>query len=118
LNLGEFRSATEKVILEDLYGSVFKKCHPSGNLKFNYLGISQSLKLHILIGKILSISLKLNFTPNTLGCFGLYSTGLANIMSSASFSEIRTSHLLAGIYPYYRRLQQNPKRKRLRRSPA
>jgi len=47
------------------------KNHPSGNLKFNYLGIFQSLKLRILKGKILSITLKQNFTPNTLGCYGL-----------------------------------------------
>jgi len=55
-------------ILEDLFCSVLsllKKYHPSGNLNFNYLGISQSLKLRILMGKILSISLQLNFTPNT-----------------------------------------------------
>jgi len=51
--------------------SQFKKYHPSGNRKFNYLGIFQSLKLRILMGKILLISLKLNFTPNTLGCYGL-----------------------------------------------
>jgi len=48
-----------------------KKYYLSENLKFNYLGIFQSLKLRILMGKILSISLKLNFTPNTLGCYGL-----------------------------------------------
>jgi len=64
----------EKNILEDLFSSVlstFKKYHPSGNLKFNNLGIFQSLKLRNLMGKILRISLKLNFTPNTLGCYGL-----------------------------------------------
>jgi len=47
-------SATEKNILEDLFRSVlseFKKYHPSGSLKFNYLGIFQSLKLRILMGK-------------------------------------------------------------------
>jgi len=49
----------------------FKKYHPSGNLKFNYLGILQSLKVRIPIEKILGISLKLNVTPNTLGCYGL-----------------------------------------------
>jgi len=68
------RSATEKFILEDLFSLVmsqFKKYRPPGNLKFNYLGIFQSLKLRILMGKFLSISLKLNFTPNTLGCYGL-----------------------------------------------
>jgi len=46
------------------------KISPSGDLKFNYLGIFQSLKLLILMEKILSISRKLNFTPNTLGCYG------------------------------------------------
>jgi len=41
------RSETEKNILEDLFSSVlskYKKYHPSGNLKFNNLGIFQSLK--------------------------------------------------------------------------
>jgi len=35
----------KKNILEDLFSSVlsqFRKYHPSGNLKFNYLGIFQS----------------------------------------------------------------------------
>jgi len=44
---------TEAFIVEpDLSSSVlsqFKKYHPSGNLKFNDLGISQSLKLRILV---------------------------------------------------------------------
>jgi len=48
--------------------SQFKKYHPSGNLKFNKLGLSQSSKLRILMKKILPISPKLNFTPNTSGC--------------------------------------------------
>jgi len=48
-----------------------KKYHPSGNLKFNNLGIFPSLKLRNLMGKILPISLQLNFTPNALGCHGL-----------------------------------------------
>jgi len=64
----------KKNILEDLFNSVssqFKKYHPSGNLKFNYFGIFQSSKLRILMGKIISISPKLNFTPNTLGSYGL-----------------------------------------------
>jgi len=51
--------------------SQFKKYHPSGNLKFYNLGVSKSLKLRILVKKILPISLKLNFTPNTLGCKAL-----------------------------------------------
>ena len=42
------------------------RIHPSGNLKFNNLSIFQSLKLRNFMGKILRISLKLNFTPNTL----------------------------------------------------
>jgi len=60
----------KKNILEDLLSSVlsqFKKYHPSGNLEFHYLDIFQSLNLHILMEKILSISLKLNFTSNTFG---------------------------------------------------
>jgi len=64
------RSETEKFIVEDLYSSAllqFKKYHPSGNLKFNNLGISQSLKLRILAEIILPIYLKLNFTTNTSG---------------------------------------------------
>jgi len=64
----------KKNILEDLLSLVlsqFRKYHPSGNLKFIYLDIFQSLKLHILVEKILSFSLKLNFTPNTLGGYGL-----------------------------------------------
>jgi len=51
--------------------SQFKKYHPSGNLKFNNLSTSQSLKFRILMEKILPISLKLNSTPNPLGCYGL-----------------------------------------------
>jgi len=63
------RSETEKNILQDLFSSVlsqFKKYHPSGNIKFNYLGIFQSFKSRILMEKFLLISLKLNFTPNTV----------------------------------------------------
>jgi len=50
------RSETDKNILQDLSSSVLSHCekyHPSGNLKFNYLGIFQSLKLHILLEKFL-----------------------------------------------------------------
>jgi len=64
----------KKNILKNLFSSVLsqlKKCHPSGNLKFNILGIFQSLKFRILMGKILLISLNRNFTPNTSGCYGL-----------------------------------------------
>jgi len=65
---------TETFILEDLFSSVlsqFKKYHPSENLKFNNLGIFQNLKLRISVETILPISLNLNFTPNSLGCYGL-----------------------------------------------
>jgi len=47
--------------------SQFKKYQPSGILKFNNLGIFQSLKLRILAEKILPISFGLNFTLDTLG---------------------------------------------------
>jgi len=63
----------KKNSLEDLFGLChnLKKYHASGNLNFNNPGIFQSLKSRILWKKILPISLKLNFTPNTLTCFGL-----------------------------------------------
>jgi len=51
----------KKNILEDLFSSLLsqlKNYHPSGSPKFNNLGVFQSLKLHILMEKILSISLK------------------------------------------------------------
>jgi len=44
----------KKNILEDLFSSVssqFKKYHPSGNLKFHFLGIFQRLKLRNLMVK-------------------------------------------------------------------
>jgi len=68
------RSETGKNILEELFSSVilqFNKYHPSGNLTFNYVDIFQILKLFNLLGKIARVSLKLNFTQNTLGCHGL-----------------------------------------------
>jgi len=64
----------KKNILEDFsvqYCHNLKKYYPSGDLKFNNLGIFHILELRILEKKILPISLKLNFTPNTLGCHGL-----------------------------------------------
>jgi len=51
--------------------SQYKKYHPSRNLKINNWGIFQSLKLRTIVGQIPLISLKPNFTPNTLGHFGL-----------------------------------------------
>jgi len=64
----------KKNILKDILCSVllqFKKIHLSRNQKCINLGVIQILKFHILMGKILPISLKLIFTPNTLGCYGL-----------------------------------------------
>jgi len=64
----------KKNILDDVFSAVlsqFKKYHPSGILKLNYVGILQSLKLRNLMEKILRKSPKLNFTPNTLGCYEL-----------------------------------------------
>jgi len=61
-----------KNVLGDLFSLVlsqFKKCHYSEDIKFNNLGIFQSLKLRNSMGKNLQISLKLNFTQNTLGCY-------------------------------------------------
>jgi len=61
--------------LEGLFSSALSKLkkrnHPCGNLKYNDFGIFKSLKLRILMKKNLLISLKLNFNPNTLGCYGL-----------------------------------------------
>ena len=49
-----------------------KKYHPPpGNLELNDLGFFQNSKLRIIVEKVLPISLKLNFFPNTLGCYGL-----------------------------------------------
>jgi len=64
----------QKKKLENLFSSVlsqFKKYHPSGNLKFNNIGIFQSLKLRILMERNFPISLELNLTPNTLSGYGL-----------------------------------------------
>jgi len=64
--------ANRKSILEDLFSSVLlqlkKKKHPSGNTKLKNLGVFQSLKLRILMVKIVLISrLKLEYiSTNTL----------------------------------------------------
>jgi len=52
-----FRAGPLCSVLSDL-----KKYHPPWNLKFNNVGIFQSLKLRNLLGKILRISFKQNFT--------------------------------------------------------
>jgi len=64
------RLETEKKYFWGSFQFTIQKISPPGNLKFNYLGIFQSLKLRISMEIIHSISLKLNFTPNTLGCYG------------------------------------------------
>jgi len=69
--------------------SQFKKYRPSGNLKFNHFSIFQNLKLRILMENILPISLKLNFTPNTLGSYGLI------IGFAISLVEFFFTHLLS-----------------------
>jgi len=66
--------SNRKNILEDLFSSQlskFKKYRPSGKLKFNNFGHFPKLEIALFNGKILRISLKLNFIPNTLGCYGL-----------------------------------------------
>jgi len=69
------RSETEKKMFYKIFSNHYchhwKKYHPPGSLKFNYLGIPHCLKLRISKGKFLSIILNLNFTRNTLGCYRL-----------------------------------------------
>jgi len=61
-------------------------------MKFCNLSIFQGLKLRISMGKILSISLILNFTPGSLGCYGLktscYYVGLFGVMGGSKLSHI------------------------------
>jgi len=52
------------------YCHQFKKYNSSRNMKLSNLGISRSVKYYNLIGKIVLIPLKLNFTRNTSGCYG------------------------------------------------
>jgi len=51
--------------------SPFQKYHPPGNLKFNYSGIFQILKLRILKEKILSLSLKQKFHSKYFGLLSI-----------------------------------------------
>jgi len=67
-----------EINLRGFFSSVclpFKTYHPYRNVKFNNLGISRSLKLGNLMGKILRISLQLNFTADTLSSYGLIHVG-------------------------------------------
>ena len=69
------------------FSIVTKKYHPSENLKLNNLGILKGLKFRILKRKIPLISLKLNFTPKTLGCYGLKITKLRSFPALHSFPK-------------------------------
>jgi len=75
--------------LLDLFSSVLPKFFfnitPSRNLKFNNLGIFGSLKLRNLMGKILRISLKLNFFSNTLVCYGLRKNVIIILLRPSQF---------------------------------
>ena len=95
-------------ISEDLLSSAmsqFEKYYPSENLKFNNLGIFQSLKFRIWMEKIVLISLKLNSTPITLGCcqvtcftFNLW-LNLKHIRRSARLKFSSNETLLLHIRP-------------------
>jgi len=64
----------KKNILEDLFSSVlpqFKKISPLWKPDIPLFRHFSKLKISYLIWKIHSISFKLNFTPNTLGRYGL-----------------------------------------------
>jgi len=63
------------------------KFHPSGNLKFNYLGVVQSLNLRILMKKLFLVSLELSFTPKTLGCYGMMEKNPSNIAQAKVHSK-------------------------------
>jgi len=66
----------KKNILEDLFSSVlsqFKKYPSSGNLKFNYLGNFQSLKLRILMKKSFHFSYA-EFRSKYFGLLWVYLT--------------------------------------------
>jgi len=67
----QFVIATMRECGPTLMSPQFKKYYPSEKLKFNNLDIFQSLKSRILMEISLSISLKLNFTPNTSGRYRL-----------------------------------------------
>jgi len=51
--------------------SKFKKSSPLWKPEIELFRHFPKLKIAYLMEKILSISLKLNCTPNTLGCYGL-----------------------------------------------
>ena len=79
-----YRPASEKKYLTRSFpfSITVKKYHSSGNLKFNFLGIFQSLKLRILMEEVPLISLKRNVTSNTLGVYGF------NILLLSVFTQL------------------------------
>jgi len=66
----------------------------AGRLGVKNFGISQSRKLLILMGKLLSIFNKVNVTPNTLGCYGLKNLrrklNVATVLRGSDFCFSRT----------------------------
>jgi len=100
------------------YYNIFKKIRPSGNLKFNYLGILKTKKLRILMGIILLIFLKLKFHSKYFGllwvnwnfilwppCYGkinydwkwvTFSWKPVKFVSKANFSALA---IMAGVIP-------------------
>jgi len=74
-----------------------QKYLPSGNLKFNNLGIFQGLKLRNVMGKIFRISLKLNFTPNTLGRYGFKKNPKRDFLKKNV--EILSEHVRGNTFP-------------------
>jgi len=86
----------QKFILVDLFSwviSQFKKYNPSGNLTFNNLCLFQSLSMRILMEKILPLSFKQNFTPNTLSGYGLrvyaWERGKLTFLDSPTFRQVQ-----------------------------
>jgi len=80
-----YRSETEKkYILEDLFSLVlsqFENYYPSENLKFNNLGIFQSLILRILRGKNPSIFSEAKYHSKDLGLLWVKTVGLSIAVS-------------------------------------
>ena len=63
-------------------------------MKFNNLGIFQSIKVRIYADISLPISLQLNFTPSILGCYGLRVKTKGSILRCAQVAESPTVALL------------------------
>jgi len=72
-----------------------KRYRPHENLKLKFFGIIRSLKLRSIMGKIILISPKLDFTLNSLGCYELkwkfhtyiFFNYLANFKSASKMVE-------------------------------